>query len=235
MDDVGRSITTQVENNQYFLDAQKWYIERYVEPISYRARLTCVVAIIFCLITTLGMSIQSILPLVKSLQYAVFIQNGTVHESANVVKANIVPNNPLLSIAEIIIKNYVHAYEEYTYSSMEQRNSYIQNTSARLVSKNFTQTFSFDNPNSPVLRYQKDVKRHINVGTVNFVDDSHANVYFTSIAHDSSGNVIENMEWIASIVFEIDQINVKLPANSPFHFIVTDYQTRLVKNNLPKE
>lgn len=235
MDDVAGSITKQIENGQYFVDARKWYITEYVEPIPYRARLFCIVVLIVCLVGIIAVSIQSILPLEKSLRYAVFIQNGTVRESAQVIKANSVQNNPLLSIAEIIIRNYVKSYEEYSYSSMEQRNSYIQNTSASMVSKSFTETFSFSNPNSPVLLYQKDIDRHITVKSVKFVDSTHADVSFSSIAHDSRGVAIENMDWEAYIAFNIDQINIKLPANSPFHFIVTDYKTRLVKNNLPKE
>ena len=44
--------------------------------------------------------------------------------------------------------------------------------------------------------------------------------------------ISEDELWEATINFEVDKIKKNLPANSRFNFLVTDYEIKLLKNNL---
>ena len=87
---------------------------------------------------------------------------------------------------------------------------------------------NINNPDSPVMRYQKYAKRSITIDDLSFISDNNANILFTSIATDSRGKIFENLKWQATITFDMSDIATKLPGGSKFNFSVTDYKLKIL-------
>jgi type IV secretion system protein VirB8 len=234
MDKMLRSLKSYVDEGGYYADAKKWYLAKYVHPLCHRSVLCFIVAIILILVFSLYINIQSLLPLSKQLKYSISVVRGDVEKSAQVMKANQVPNKPLESIAYILLSDFVKTYEEYNYNDLAQKHAYIKRCSTRMVLKDYEAAMRVDNVNSPLLRYQKEAERRISIKSVNIKDDRHGEVIFESIGVDVANQVFEIMEWKAVVEFEVDNIDVYAPANTPFYFIVSDYNTTLIQNKSPE-
>ncbi|MFU7502955.1 MAG: hypothetical protein ACE1S7_06095 [Candidatus Tisiphia sp.] len=84
------------------------------------------------------------------------------------------------------------------------------------------------------MRYQKSLKRSVNIASVVYHKNNKAKVIFTSLAQNASNDILENMVWQATINFEIDAINIHLPPNSRFNFAVTGYKLKLIEDKSKK-
>lgn len=227
MDEILRGLRDYVNSGEYFTEARKWYNAKYLHPLSYRSMALCAATLFVLLAAVMAMNLKSLFPLVRMLQYSITV-DGKGDQSAVVMKANQVANNPLHSILEIMLSDYVKTREEYDYNSLAVQMEYVKNTSTRLVFKRFYNYLSIDNPDSPVLRYQKDAKRTVAINSIKFVDDSSADVTFTSEARDGTNQLFENMVWVASVNFDSDGIKLHAPNDTPFNFVVMEYKLKLV-------
>ncbi len=178
-------------------------------------------------------SLYSALPLTKKVRYLVS-SNNIYTTNANIIKANKIDPNPNVAIAKIMLKDYLERREAYDYDKLKKQFSFVKNTSTRLVFKKFYDFMDIDNSQSPVIRYQRYVRRDISVISVNYLSKGQADVVFESMARSGSGEVLENMLWKASVNFEMDEISYDIPPGSDFRFTVTDYSLALLKNKLDK-
>lgn len=220
-------INDYIANGEYFTDARKWYYNKYVAQVAHRSIFLGLCSVLLLLILVLVINIQSLLPMVRSLKYIISVPI-TTNQSAEVINAEKVPNNPLQSILAIMIEDYVKKREQYNYGSLASQIKYIHNTSSRTIFTQFYNYLNIDNPESPILRYQNEAKRLINVTNIHFLNDSYAEVSFSSAALTNDGKSFENLSWIATLRFNADQIDVSAPANSKFNFTITDYKLKLV-------
>lgn len=221
-----------INNGEYFIDSRKWYFNKYVSPLAHRSMLLGMATLFILLIVIIAISINSLLPLKRSLKYIIFVE-GTTDQSAVVKKADDVKNDPLKSILKIMVEDYVIKREKYNYDDLQSQIKYLHTTSTRTTFTQFYNYLNIDNPSSPILRYQNEVKRNIVITNTVFLDDSRVEVYFTSTAI-AEGKVFENLSWIAQISIDADQINLSAPPNSKFHFVVTDYKLKLVGDSNAK-
>lgn len=227
MDEILRGLREYVNNGEYFTEARKWYKQKYLHPLCYRSIALCAATLFIMLAIVITMNMQSLFPLVKVLQYSITTR-GSGDETALITKADQIDNNPLRSISELMLSDYVQKREQYDYNSLASQIEYVKTTSTRIVFKKFYNYLSIDNPDSPVLRYQKDARRVITVDRVKFIDDSTAEVHFVSQARDGSNQLFENMVWVATIDFDSDRIKLHEPNDTPFNFIIMEYKLKLV-------
>mgnify|MGYP002135876341 CR=1 FL=1 len=93
---------------------------------------------------------------------------------------------------------------------------------------------NINNASSPVLLYQKDIKRTVSIISSHFLSDTKTEIKFNSIARNGNGEIVEDMMWRVVIEYEIDQIDTNSPPGSRFNFAVTDYQPQLVEDKKKK-
>lgn len=222
-----------IANGEYFIDARKWYYTKYVAQVSHRSMLVGLCSLLLLLVFVLAININSLLPIVRSLKYIISVTAAT-NQTAEIINAEGIPDSPLQSILQIMIKDYVLKREKYDYDNLENQMKYIHNTSSRTVFTQFYNYLNINNPESPVLRYQNEARRVIDITNLRFLDDSLAEVSFISKAVSLDGKVFENLSWVSSIRFDSDKINISAPANSKFNFTVTDYKLKLVGDHNAK-
>lgn len=218
-----------VNSGEYYADARKWYFDKYITPIAYRSILLGLVSLLVLLLIMLAININSLLPLKRSLKYTIAVKGGK-DQTAIVKKADAIYNAPLKSILKIMLEDYVIKREQYSYDNLKDQMQYINKTSTRTTFTQFYNYLNIDNPNSPILRYQDEVKRNIVITNLSFLDHSRAVVSFISRAV-VDGKIFEDLSWIVNITFDSDQINLSAPPGSEFHFVVTDYKLKLVGDN----
>ncbi|MEG8229986.1 virB8 family protein [Candidatus Rickettsia tasmanensis] len=232
MDPLTNAIQEYIKSGEYFIDARKWYNFKYILPLSHRSLLLFICTIFTLLLTLICISINILLPINKKVSY--LIKDDAEKQAAVTNTKHSTLANPYISIANIMLQNYVNQREEYNYDILKEQFTFIKNASTSIVYMQFANFMNIDNPLSPVIRYQKLYRRSINILSVNNVNDNEAVVTFESLAKNSTGAILENMVWEARIGFIMDSISTNTSPDMPFNFTVTSYKLKLLRNKNQK-
>ncbi len=226
-----KGLREYIESRDYFKHARDWYNYKYLLPLTHRVWLFYATMLLALMLLALTININKLLPIRQQLTYAINVSTSAGAGEANARIEDMRGQDkiaPTRFIAGNLLESYVSNRENFSYSNLPKQFQYMQNTSTRLIYRRFYNYMSVNNPDSPVMRYQQYAKRNIKVTHIDFVTDNEAIVYFNSVAKDSSGAVFENLNWSAKIAFEIGEFGKRLPTGSPFKFVVTDYNLKLL-------
>ncbi len=229
MEPLYKSFRDYIESGEYFIDAQKWYRYKYIYPFSQRSFVIILSVIICSLFAGTFISIRTLFPLTTQVKYSVNAETSA-KKTAQIIRASNINNDPIKAITEIMCQHYVEQREKYNYDALKNQFIYIKNNSTRIAFRRFYNSMSIDNPDSPVLKYQKNTKRDVNIISSKFITNNKMQVKFRSIATNDTSEIIEDMLWLATLEYEIDQIDSSLPSGSRFNFTVTNYQLKLLQN-----
>jgi len=233
MEPLYKSLKTYVESGEYFIDTQNWYKYKYLHPFSHRSFLFILTVTILVLFTSIIINIYNLFPIITPVRYSILTESGE-NKSAQIINADQIENNPLASIADIMLRKYVTQRETYDYNDLKKQFIYIKNNSTRIVFRRFYNYMNINNASSPVLLYQKDIKRTVSIISSTFLSDTKTEIKFHSIARNITGDIVEDMIWRAVVDYEIDQIDTNLPPESRFNFAMTDYQVQLLEDKKQK-
>lgn len=233
MKSTSESFKDYVESGKYYSDARKWYSYKYVHPFSQRS-LTIILSIIAVIIfTCLTANIYKLFPVIVKVKYIVNADESA-NKSTKIIKANQIPNNPSLSVTDLLIKNYVTLRENYDYDNLRNQFIFIKNNSTRIVFNRFFESMNIDNPKSPVMLFQKKATRKTTIISTDHLADNKVAVKFNTIAKNDLGEIVENATWQAVIEYEIDKLQANLPGGTRFNFVITDYQLSFLEDNKNK-
>ncbi|WP_392506179.1 virB8 family protein [Rickettsia sp. 2024-CO-Wats] len=232
MDPLTNTIQEYIKSGEYFIDARKWYNFKYILPLSHRSLLLLICTIFTLLLTLICINIYILLPINKKVSY--LIKDDAEKQATVTNTKHSTLASPYISIANIMLQNYVNQREEYNYDILKEQFTFIKNTSTSIVYMQFAHFMNIDNPLSPVIRYQKLYRRSINILSINNINDNEAVVTFESLAKNSTGAILENMVWEARIGFIMDSISTNISPNMPFNFTVTSYKLKLLRNKNQK-
>ena len=222
-----------ISTGNYFDDARRWYIYKYLSPVTHRVWSFYTLLVLILMIVTLALNIKRLLPIQQTVSYGIAAESNNVSEEENArivhmdnTQADITPAK---FIASSLIKSYIINRESYDYDKLAKQFLHIRNSSDRIVFKRFYDYMNIDNPDSPVIRYQKYAKRSIVINDIKFLSSNDVVVMFKSSATDENGKMFENLSWTAHIAFDIDDMKNKLASGSKFNFTVTDYKLRILE------
>ena len=214
----------------YFSRSKIWYNEKYIKPINERSYviLAGIVAVFFAIITMI-VTYQT-MPVVIVSEYAIAFDSSKIDKQTTVKPADYISSNPQISIAQILLKNYVIQIEQYKYSELKNQLLFAYSTSSKSVFNQYYNFLNINNPLSPVFRLQDQATRSVEILSTNFDSDSSVVMKFRSISRDISKKIIEQMLWQANISFQIDRVVLGLPDGAKFNFLVTQYKVKLLNN-----
>ncbi|PCJ29600.1 MAG: virB8 family protein [Rickettsiales bacterium] len=228
-----KSLRESIESGDYFQDSRNWYKYKYIYPFAQRSLVLILSAIIFVIFFGVVLDLYALLPIVSQVNYSI-ATDYSQNSNAKIIHANRVPNSPLISIADIMLRNYVKNREHYSYSGLKKQFIFVKNNSTRIVFRRFYNSMNIDNPLSPVMRYQKTIQRQAMIISTHHPFAGKSIVKFATIAQSPSRAHIENIVWQATISYEIDKINTASPSGTRFNFTVTDYKLKLLENKNAK-
>lgn len=231
MDTLLKSVQDYIKSGEYFIDSRKWYNSTYIYPLVQKSVLLCFFVIILILSIVMVVNLNSLFPIIQQVRYTITAEKLT---NATITNANHVKNDAITSIADIMIRNYVVHRESYDYELLRRQFQFIQNNSTRIVFLQFVNLMNIDNPLSPVMRYQRNFKRSIEISSITYHKNNVVEVIFTSLVKNISKEILEHAVWKVMISFEIDPINIHLPPQSKFNFAVTSYKLKLIEDKSNK-
>ncbi|AEK74431.1 virB8 family protein [Rickettsia conorii subsp. heilongjiangensis] len=232
MDPLTNAIQEYIKSGEYFIDARKWYNFKYILPLSHRSLLLLICTIFTLLLTLICININILLPINKKVSY--LIKDDAAKQATITNTKHSTLTNPYISIANIMLQNYVKQREEYNYDILKEQFTFIKNASTSIVYMQFANFMNIDNPLSPVIRYQKLYRRSINILSINNINYNEAVVTFESLAKNSTDAILENMVWEARVGFIMDSISTNTSPDMPFNFTVTSYKLKLLRNKNQK-
>lgn len=227
------SLPEYIKSGDYFTDARNWYKYKYVHPFSQKSFMILLSLIISILFFVVMMTMKSLFPSVMQVRYSINADTS-LNKSTQIIRADEIDNDPLASVVDIMLKNYVIKRESYNYNNLGKQFIYLKNNSTRLVFRRFSSFMSLDNPDSPVLALQKNAKRFVKIISASFPNPTKAIIEFSATANTPGGKNIENKVWQATVSYEIDKINSDLPNGTRFNFTVTDYELQLLEDKTSK-
>jgi type IV secretion system protein VirB8 len=232
MDPILSSVQEYIKSGEYFKDARKWYNFKYIYPLSQRSFLLIICVFFTIILVGLALNIRNLFPIISQVRYS--LNTTSYQSSANIMKADSIKHDSRASIADIMVKNYLVHRELYDYDNLKLQFIFIQNNSTRIVFRKFFNYMNIDNPDSPVMRYQKYIRRSVNIISTEYTKPDEALITFNATAKNTGGEIFENMIWQATINFQIDELNLDLPPDSRFNFAVTNYRLKLIKDKMSK-
>lgn len=224
------SLQSYINSGDYFTDARKWYHDKYTHPLSHRSFVFIFSLTVCILFLGMAANIYILLPVTTQMQLTINT-DSTEEQNVQIMRANHIKGEAINSIADTMIRNYVKTRENYRYSNLKNQFIFIQNNSSRLVFRKFYNYMNIDNPSSPIMIYQKNTINNVEIISIENPDPGQAIVNFRSKAHRFSGKLVNDELWQVTVSYEIDQINPSLLSGSRFGFMVTNYQSKLLKNN----
>lgn len=104
-----------------------------------------------------------------------------------------------------MIRNYVIHRESYDYDTLSSQFQFVHNNSTRIIFLQFSNYMNIDNPLSPVMRYQRNLRRAVDIKSVSYKTGNEVEVIFTSLVKNIYNEILENMVWQATMSYEIDR------------------------------
>lgn len=230
---VQESIKELIESGKYYADAKSWYRYKYIQPISQRSYVLLFSSVAIVVFLGIVVNIRGLLPLTVQIKYLINAE-ASANKTAQILRANQIKGASATSVADILVKNYILKRESYKYEDLKSQFIFVKNNSTRIVFRKFYNFMNIDNPASPVMTYQKSIKRTPKIISTQHPSRNKVIVKFNTTAQDTYGAQIENIVWQATIGYEMDDINPNLPNNTRFNFTITDYQLTMLKNKTIK-
>ena len=222
-----------ISQGSYFADARKWYVYKYLSPVTHKVWAFYTILVLAIMLVALAMNMNQLLPIQQIVTYAISVenQNARTDDNANIIHMDDTDASitPIHFIATNLLKSYIIHRESYDYDKLQKQFIHIKNSSTRIVFKRFSDYMNINNPDSPVIRYQKYATRSIVIDDIDFTSRNDAVIKFTSIAKDTGSKIFEHLKWEARIAFEMGDIKTRLAGGSKFDFTVTDYKLKILE------
>jgi len=224
------SLKEEVASGLYYKEMLKFYNDGYIKPFIERSFLYVASCVLLVLTFVLLYRIYDIFPLEREVRYVVNLKNQH-SKKTSIVKADYYSNNAESSIAKILVEKYLQKREEYDYSKIENQLKYILGSSSKLEFRKYYNYINIDNPDSPILKYKKDIKRSIIIKNV-AIDDQNDKftIVFESRALNKNDEVVENNIYQATLNYIMKSMKSE-DKNTKNFFSVIDYKVKLIKQN----
>ena len=130
MEPIYKSLQDYIKSGEYFADAKEWYKHKYIHPFSQRSFILILSVVICALFIGVVINIRSLFPSVIQIKYSINADTSA-NKSAQITRANQIENNPLASIIDVLIRNYISKRESYDYDSLKKQFVYITHLTQR--------------------------------------------------------------------------------------------------------
>lgn len=225
-----KQLAPRIESGEYYKEAMRWYAHIYHSPMP--DRCLYMVIVMFCAFISL-VNISSYMDLSDDLVPIV----PFVYENQNVDKY--IPRmmrlaspgeGTQLALSRFLVKDYVRAREEYDPTQPYMVNDgRIRALSDRKTQVAYRRQMDLNNPNSPIILYQKHTKRVIEVLEPQFIFDKSTQKAIIPFYVTLQGQVNKKKTlWTADITFLYKDIIVdnKTGKVTPMEFLVTEYKVQ---------
>lgn len=227
---VLKYIQESIKSGQYFADARSWYYKKYLNPISHYSIMLLSCIVFFVLSLGILINVSTIFPLVNQVRYSLNLPNA-LDTQAKIIKADYIESDPIKSIADIMVRNYVEQREGYNYFNLKKQFTFIKNLSTRNVYKKFYAEMDINNIDSIILKYKTDIRRSVTkILSSSSTGVNQLTLVFTTKATNIAGEIIEDKKFSAVVDFDIGAIDLEAANGSKFNFTITGYKLNEIRD-----
>ncbi len=227
MDDLNRSISEYVKTGQYYLDARKWYANRFVYIASERTYIVMLLILFGTALMILGFFFMQTNPAPPEITYVSRTPDIARYYSV-IFSAGKANDKPQVQVTKYMLAKYVRVRESYVFSGIEDQLNFVKNTTAPQGYLNYANMMSINNPSSPMMLYQDENIKKVDIQDILLLDSKEkyqkAIVYFKASLKNIATNKIVSENMFAIISFKIDDIELLLNNGAKnLNFVVLDY------------
>lgn len=230
-------LNEQITTGKYFDIAKQWYADKYLAPYS-AVFYVLVLLLIFVYASYVTVRIATAEYNNQKVAFPVYVSDAdSVDNYSKMTGLPYGKDNINFSFAVYFLKFYVLLRESYTPNLIEKINldslrSRIHNLSSAKVSNEFENFISLQNQESPIVKYRNFVTRDITITSINLnrFDREKVNgatVEFTATERGASINQTSN--WIADVVFNLNDIYQVHQKKKPLKFLVFKYSVQKIE------
>lgn len=216
----------KLRTGEYFREAQQYYESQYVDLISERYWYF-IMLIISVVVLMLALTAKDALyPLNVSIPFA--YETADVYDQTPIMrKIGSAEGDFNIPVQEFLLQNYVRRREEYDINLLDGNARAVRQHSSPEVFAAFQKMMALDNPESPVVVYQRQAVRTIRVLSTRISgggENSAAVVLFEATVSGPAG--VEVSRWMANIAFRFTPIALDKSESkrfTPLEFLITSY------------
>ena len=231
MEEFKEDLVILIKNGKYYTDARNWYLSKFVAPFIHKNIL--IFFIFFCTVSILVCSyfysdVKSYIPDVPIL---VSTKDITSHYDL-IKQVGEDTDDPQRALENFLVKQYLVKRESYNFDMLEEQSAYMQNSSSPKVFADFQGYMSINNASSPVVLYQKDAIKNVNIESLSYdsaipnrVEIKFSTAIYSQRVHDN-----EKLFFLAKIKYETSSIeNLIAAKNKSIDFKVVEYSLEQIK------
>lgn len=233
--DVNKLILEKVKSGDYFIEARKWYNDKYLSVVSERSVIALIATLMVILFIFLTINIMALYPTSREVRFV--IESEDTLNEFSVVKSlglnHVSAQDVDLSIAKYLAAKYVLTWEYYpanghTTDQLLPKVNFIKNNSSRDVYKIFQTQIVISNPDSPLIKYRDKAIRNIFIKSVKIeqsklqIKEKKAIVLFDAVVQWNDGRK-EFSKGEAQMLFSFTDPESVLNDELPIDFVVINY------------
>lgn len=227
MDDINRSISEYVKTGQYYLDARKWYANKFVYVVSERAYILLFLILFSTALMILGFFFMQTSPAPPEITYVSKTDDIARYYSV-IFPAGKSTDKPQIQVTKYMLAKYVRVRETYVFSAIEDQLNFIKNTTVPQEYLSYANMMSINNPSSPMMLYQDENIKKVDIQDIKLLEAKEkyqkAIVYFKSSLKNIATNKVVSENMFAIISFKIDDIELLLNNGAKkLNFLVLEY------------
>lgn len=220
-----------LRSGAYFREMQQMYAAMYLDPMSDRYFYLIFTTLCVLIFAFIAYALSSLYPLSQDIPFF-YRSDNAINEKPVIRPLQASRKEDLnLAIKRYAVDEYVRRREEYDINTLDMNVRFVKAQSEPTLYNLWQQELDPGNPQSPIAQFQRNYKRVITVTDTTFNQDGTVDVaYDASVenAQEGAGQAaIRVSHMLATLAFQyadvtIDQIS---GAETPLHFLVTDYRT----------
>lgn len=224
------NIAEKVRSGEYFREA-KGMVDVFVnDTMAERYFYLFVTAVALLTFVTSLFAMQSLYPLTRRVPF-VYTINDVLEDLPSIAPLR---SSPHQSVNDAVLffraKNFVNLYESYNIALLERNYSGVEHDSSPEVFAQYQRLLSRENPESPVIKYQRHSARSIEIASVRKLDSpaDTLEIVFTATV-DTAESTSTKTRYRALLGYQYSGVvfDSKTATVAPVTFTVTRYSTTI--------
>lgn len=228
-------IAKKIKDGSYFSDSRRWYLSKYVFPITERSFLILISAVIIYMACILFFNLRGLLFENNERLFVTYTQD-TSSKTSVLRELKVSKLSPQMAVIKRLVIDYLITREEFIPTKMNDKNyqrilKKIKSSSDKSVLNEYKTYMDRLNPYSPFIRYRTGITREIAIKDFKFLteDLTTGKVLVTFEATETNPNGTHAISsWKALIHYRIPDIETIAQTGAPMRFIVKYYRIRLI-------
>lgn len=237
MANVHKEVAEKIKDGSYYSDAREWYARKYLYPMTERAFLFFIAAVIGTIFIISIQNIQFLLRDDDPTPIIIKADNSTDYFSVIKPLAN-EHGTTQGAVAKYLLKDYIQTRENYSYNENTVKNlrhnlKKIKGSSSKTVLNEYKNYMDETNPYSPIVRYKNHTSRSVEIKSLSFADgqasSGKAKIVFEATTTNKKTKEQDKSLWETTIHFRLPDIETLARTGAPLRFLVKYYKAKPIK------